>query len=85
MKIISKFHDYYDSAASFYDDSILLKRKTEIIDKNEKVLIELAGIIEQNTSSTEETSASSVELVAVAEGLKKIANKFKTDDNSKGS
>jgi len=59
--------------------------QTEIIDKNEKVLIELAGIIEQNTSSTEETSASSVELVAVAEGLKKIANKFKTDDNSKGS
>ena len=59
--------------------------QTEIIDKNEKVLIELAGIIEQNTSSTEETSASSVELVSVAEGLKKMANKFKTDDNSKGS
>lgn len=35
MKIISKFHDYYDSAASFYDDSILLKRKTEIIDKKD--------------------------------------------------
>ena len=58
--------------------------QTEIIDKNEKVLIELGEIIEQNTSSTEETSASSVELVAVAEGLKKMANKFKTDDNSKG-
>lgn len=35
MKIISKFHDYYDSAASFYDDNILLQRKKEIIDNKD--------------------------------------------------
>ena len=29
MKIISKFHDYYDSASAFYVDSILMLRKTE--------------------------------------------------------
>lgn len=29
MKIISPFHDYYDSAMIYFDDSILLKRKTE--------------------------------------------------------
>lgn len=34
MKIISKFHDYYDSASAFYDDSLLLKRKTEIVSLN---------------------------------------------------
>jgi len=29
LKIISPFHDYYDSAMIYFDDSILLKRKTE--------------------------------------------------------
>lgn len=29
MKIISPFHDYYDSAMVYFDDTILLKRKTE--------------------------------------------------------
>lgn len=32
MKIISKFHDYYDSAAIFYDNTIILKRETNVID-----------------------------------------------------
>lgn len=31
MKIISPFRDYYDSAMIYFDDSILLKRKTEQI------------------------------------------------------
>lgn len=35
MKIISKFHDYYDSAAIFYDNTIMLKRETNIIDYKE--------------------------------------------------
>lgn len=34
MKIISKFHDHYDSASAFYDDSILLKRKSEVIEQS---------------------------------------------------
>jgi len=29
LKIISPFHDYYDSAMVYFDDTILLKRKTE--------------------------------------------------------
>lgn len=35
MKIISKFHDHYDSASAFYDDSILLKRQSEVIEQSD--------------------------------------------------
>lgn len=31
MKIISKFHDYYDSAMIMHDDHVVLKRTTEVV------------------------------------------------------
>lgn len=31
MKIISKFHDYYDSASIFYDPTVIFKRETKLL------------------------------------------------------
>ena len=37
MLIISKFHDYYDSAIAYgVDKECVYNRKTEIIDKNKR-------------------------------------------------
>ncbi|MBN1467838.1 MAG: HAMP domain-containing protein [Fusobacteriaceae bacterium] len=57
--------------------------QTEIIDKAKKELEEMSHLVEKNTSSTEETTVSSIELVKIAEKLNEMVSKFKTDDNSK--